>query len=177
MLKYNHFNNDLKAVSTNGTGIRGDYSQNALGGSLESGYRIDAAYSVWVEPYAKLTYVQVEGKDVKLSNGMKGSIDDQDSFTTELGMNLGRTFSIGANSSITPYVKAALVREYIDNNKVTINDRNTFNTDLSGDMGKYGVGVSAIVNKEISVFAEVDYAKGGDREDPMQGNLGIRYSF
>ncbi|SQI42829.1 Adhesin/invasin TibA autotransporter precursor [Leminorella richardii] len=177
VLKYNHFNNDLKAVSTNGTGIRGDYSQNALGGSLESGYRIDAAYSVWVEPYAKLTYVQVEGKDVKLSNGMKGSIDDQDSFTTELGMNLGRTFSIGANSSITPYVKAAWVREYIDNNKVTINDRNTFNTDLSGDMGKYGVGVSAIVNKEISVFAEVDYAKGGDREDPMQGNLGIRYSF
>ncbi|GKX56837.1 hypothetical protein SOASR030_29490 [Leminorella grimontii] len=177
VLKYNHFSNDVKAVSTNGDGIRGDYSQNAIGGSLESGYNVDVAYGVWAEPYAKLTYVQVEGKDVRLSNGMRGSIDDQDSFTTELGMNLGRTFNVGANSTLTPYVKAAWVHEYIDDNRTTINDLNTFKTDLSGDMGKYGLGVSATVNKEVSVFAEVNYAKGSKMEEPMQGNLGIRYNF
>lgn len=177
ILKYNHFDNALNAVSTNGSGISADYSQHALGAAIEVGKSIHFQNHFWFEPYAKVAAIQVKGQDIKLNNGMKGSIDDQDSLTTEAGFNLGRTFLLNKGTSITPYFKAAWVHEYVDNNSTTINQRNTFTTNLSGDLGKAGIGVSASFNKELSLFAELDYAKGNKQEDPVQANLGFRYSF
>lgn len=177
VLKYNHFDNSLNAVSTNGSGISADYSQNALGAAVELGKSIHFQNNFWIEPYAKFAAIQVKGQDIKLNNGMKGSIGDQDSLSTEAGFNLGRTFLLDKGTTITPYFKAAWVHEYVDNNSTTINDRNAFTTDLSGDMGKAGLGVNASFNKELSIFAEIDYAKGDKQEDPVQANLGVRYSF
>ncbi|SFC09003.1 Adhesin/invasin TibA autotransporter precursor [Pragia fontium] len=177
VLKYNHFSNELKAISTNGSSIKSDYGQNALGASVEVGYNTSVIYDMWVEPYAKLSYVQVEGKDISLSNGMKANIGDQNSLMTELGLNLGKTFLVGETSAVTPYIKAAWVHEYIDNNSTVINDRNKFTTNLSGDMGKVGVGIDAKVSKQVNLFAEVDYAKGNKIEAPIQGNLGLRFNF
>ena len=177
VLKYNHFDNSLSAISTNGSGISADYNQNALGAAVEVGKSLYLQNHFWIEPYAKLAAIQVKGEDVKLNNGMKGSIGDQDSLSTEAGFNLGRTFLLNKGTTITPYFKAAWVHEYVDNNSTTINDRNTFTTDLSGDIVKTGLGVNASFNKELSLFAEVDYAKGSKQEDPVQANLGFRYSF
>ena len=177
ILKYNHFDNSLNAISTNGSGISSGYNQNALGAAVEFGKNIYFQNQVWVEPYARLSAVQVHGVDLKLNNGMKGSISDQHSLSTELGFNLGRTFLLEKNITIAPYIKAAWLHEYVDNNKSKINDRNTFVTDLSGDMGKVGVGINSSFNKELSIFAEVDYAKGNKQEDPITANLGFRYSF
>ena len=177
VIKYNHFDNSLNAISTNGSGISSGYNQNALGAAVEFGKNIYFQNQVWAEPYAKLSAVQVNGVDLKLNNGMKGSISDQHSLSTELGFNLGRTFLLEKNITIAPYIKAAWLHEYVDNNKSKINDRNTFVTDLSGDMGKVGVGINSSFNKELSIFAEVDYAKGNKQEDPTMANLGFRYSF
>ena len=177
LLKYNRFDNTLSAMSTNGNSIFADYSQNALGASLEFGKSIYVNNEVWAEPYARLSAVRLEGQNIRLNNQMKGNIRDQNSLTTELGFNLGRTFSMDKNSTITPFVKAAWVREYVDNNTTGINDRNTFVTDLSGNTGKFGLGINASFNKELSLFAEVDYAKGEKQEDPLQANVGFRYSF
>lgn len=177
VLKYSHFSNDLQAISTNGAGIKGDYSQNALGGSLEVGYNTSVVADIWIEPYVRLAYVQVGGEDVTLNNDMKATIDHQDSLTSELGFSLGKSFSTGENSMVTPYIKAAWVHEYIDNNNTVINQRNRFTTDLSGDMAKVGLGVDARLSRQVTLFAEVDYAKGSKIEVPVQGNLGLRYSF
>jgi len=177
VLKYNRFDNALNAISTNGSGISADYSQNALGAAVEAGKSIHFQNNIWAEPYAGLSAIQVQGKDVKLNNGMKGNISDQNSLSTELGVHLGKTFLLDKNTTVAPYVKAAWVHEYVDNNETKINDRNTFVTNLSGDMGKVGAGVNASFNKELSLFAEIDYAKGDKQEDPIQASLGFRYSF
>ena len=177
ILKYNHFDNSLNTISTNGNGISGDYKQHAWGTTLEVGKNIVFRNDLWFEPYAKIAAIQVEGQDVKLNNKMRGRIGNQDSISTELGFNAGQNFYFDKNITITPYFKAAWVHEYIDDNSATINNRNTFKTDLSGDLGKTGVGVNASFNKELSVYAEFDYAKGSKQEDPLQANLGVRYSF
>ncbi|WP_117086187.1 autotransporter outer membrane beta-barrel domain-containing protein, partial [Klebsiella pneumoniae] len=62
VLKYNHFNNELRAVSTNRSGIRGDYSQNAYGASAEAGYSFDLPEAFWAEPYARLSYMRADSK-------------------------------------------------------------------------------------------------------------------
>ncbi|QBH97645.1 autotransporter outer membrane beta-barrel domain-containing protein [Limnobaculum zhutongyuii] len=177
ILKYSHFSNDLQAISTNGAGIKGDYSQNALGGSLEVGYNTSVVADIWIEPYVRLAYVQVGGENITLNNDMKAKINHQDSLTSELGFSLGKSFRVGESSMVTPYIKAAWVHEYIDNNSSVINQRNKFTTDLSGDMAKAGLGVDARLSRQVTLFAEVDYAKGSKVEVPIQGNLGLRYSF
>ncbi|WP_208440435.1 BafA family autotransporter, partial [Bartonella raoultii] len=53
LLKYNHYQNTLKAVSTNGSGIEGSYKQWAVGTSFEAGYRLQTSKSSWLQPYGQ----------------------------------------------------------------------------------------------------------------------------
>ena len=74
-------------------------------------------------------------------------------------------------------VKNLVNYEYIDNNTTVINHRNSFNTNLSGDVAKVGLGVNASLSKQVSLFAEMDYSKGNKIENPIAANLGLRYNF
>ncbi len=62
VLKYNYFRDNLKAISTNGLVVQSDYNQWAIGGSFEIGCRFEPAQNTWMQPYIKLTGLQVEGK-------------------------------------------------------------------------------------------------------------------
>lgn len=78
-------------------------------------------------------------------------------------------------------VKNLVNHEYIDNNTTVINHRNTFNTNLSGDMaragpGRAGPGVSASLSKQVSLCAQMDYSKGNKIEKPIAANLNLRYN-
>nr|WP_308765667.1 autotransporter outer membrane beta-barrel domain-containing protein [Bartonella raoultii] len=59
---------------TNGSGIEGSYKQWAVGTSFEAGYRLQTSKSSWLQPYGQITWLQVEGKEIKLSNDMSGDI-------------------------------------------------------------------------------------------------------
>lgn len=178
VLKYNRYNNELRAVSTNGFGIQGDYKQNALGASLELGYNTMVFSDIWAEPYARVSYVQVGGKDIALSNGMYAHIGNQDSLVTELGVSVGKDFAVGGQHVISPYVKAAWVHEYISGNSTRINGLYSFDTDLSGNMGKLGVGVNAnLFQGRAAVFGELNYGAGNKVDAPIQFNIGVRYNF
>ncbi|GKX53324.1 autotransporter outer membrane beta-barrel domain-containing protein [Budvicia aquatica] len=73
-------------------------------------------------------------------------------------------------------VKNLVNHEYIDNNTTVINHRNTFNTNLSGDMARAGPGVSASLSKQVSLCAQMDYSKGNKIEKPIAANLNLRYN-
>ena len=176
-LKYNRFSNDLSARSTNGQSISGDFNQNVWGGAIESGFNAHFKNDTWVEPFIRLSYVQAQAKAVTLNNEMKADIGSQKSLASEVGIHLGQDFIISNNTQISPYIKAAWSHEFIDNNDVFINDINKFETNFSGDVMKYGLGLNVQVNKTLSAFSEVNYAKGSKVETPMHANLGIRYNF
>lgn len=176
-LKYNRFSNDLSARSTNGQSISGDFNQNVWGGAVESGFNTRFKNDMWVEPFIRLSYVQAQAKTVTLNNEMKADISSQKSLASEVGIHLGKDFIVSNNSQISPYIKAAWGHEFIDNNDVFINDINKFETNFSGDVMKYGLGLNVQVNKTLSAFSEMNYAKGSKVETPMHANLGIRYNF
>lgn len=177
VLKYNHFNNELRAVSTNSSSIRGDYSQNAYGGSAEAGYSFDLPKAFWTEPYARLSYMRADGKFVHLNNNMQAKLDVQQSLQSELGLHVGKDFALNNQVSITPYATLAWQHEFISNNDVTINQRNTFDTDFSGDSLKAGGGLTVRFTQQIQAYAEIDYRKGDKTESPLHGNIGVRYNF
>ncbi|WP_345113950.1 BafA family autotransporter [Bartonella jaculi] len=177
VLKYNHYQNDLKAVSTNGVDIEGNYKQWVVGTSFEAGYRFEITQSGWMQPYAQFTWLQAEGKEIKLSNEMTGDISPFTSLRSEVGLSLGYEFGSGIDTSSMVYITAAWLRENKDNNHTTINQQHEFTTDLSGNAGKLGVGLSSLVSEKLKLYAEAHYVKGQKVKQSLQGILGVRYSF
>ncbi|WP_409361775.1 BafA family autotransporter [Bartonella heixiaziensis] len=177
VLKYNHYQNNLKAVSTNGIDIEGKYNQWALGASFEAGYRFEVTQSGWMQPYAQFTWLQAAGKEIKLSNKMIGNISPSISLRSEVGLSLGYEFGSEMYASSQAYITASWIRESKDNNYTTINKLHKFTTDLSGNAGKLGVGLSSLVSEKLKLYAEAHYIKGSKVKQSLQGILGVRYSF
>lgn len=176
VFKYNSFDTDLKATSTNGYNVSGKYKTKALGASVELGYNLLQENGMWYEPYARLSYSQMSSKNYRLDNGMNVGLGKQKSMQGEAGVSIGHQFDLTAGT-VMPYVKAAVVREFASNNKVTINDRYDFKNDLSGTRSKLGIGANIVLKSNISVFAEVDRQFSSKVKAPIQGNIGLRYSF
>ncbi len=177
LIKYNHYKNSLKAVSTNGLAIEGNYDQWAAGSSFETGYRIKTSPSSWLQPYGQLTWLQVKGQEIKLSNEMTGDIKSFTSLRSEVGLSLGYEFGMSTAGSSLLYITAAWLREYKDDNHTTINQKHQFSTDLSGNSGKLGLGLSSSVSDQLKLYAEAHYVKGGKTDQSLHGTLGLRYSF
>ncbi|WP_375680712.1 MULTISPECIES: BafA family autotransporter [unclassified Bartonella] len=177
ILKYNHYQNTLKAVSTNGLGIEGSYRQWVLGASFEAGYRLQTSKNSWLQPYGQFTWLQVEGKEIKLSNDMTGDMRPFTSLRSEVGLSLGYEFGFHMDSSSLAYITAAWLRENKDDNQTLINQRHSFTTDLSGNAGKLGIGLSSLVSEKLKLYGEAHYIKGRKTKQSLQGIIGVRYSF
>ncbi|WP_019222118.1 autotransporter outer membrane beta-barrel domain-containing protein, partial [Bartonella senegalensis] len=177
VLKYNQYQNTLKAVSTNGLAIEGNYNQWGFGTLFEGGYRYKATISSWMQPYAQFSWLHVEGKEIKLSNEMTGDMNPFTSLRSEVGLSAGYEFCSGRDVTSMAYITAAWVRENKDGNHTTINKLHKFVTDLSGNFGKLGVGLSSLVSEKLKLYGEMQYVKGEKMKQSFQGILGVRYSF
>ena len=176
VLKYNRFSNELRTRMSDGTAVKGDYSQNGFGGSLEAGKTFSLNDNAWTQSYVRTTAFRADAKDISLNNGMKASLGATKSLQAEAGVNLGMNLDV-AGKTVKPYLKAAVSHEFSDNNKVQINNRYDFTNDISGTTGKYGVGVSAQLTPNAGVWAEANYQKGENIESPVTGSVGFRINF
>ena len=176
VIKFNRFSNELRTWMSDGSAVKGDYSQNGFGGSLEAGKTFSLNENTWAQPYVRTTAFRADSKDISLNNGMKASIGATKSLQAETGVNLGMNLDI-AGQTVKPYIKAAVNHEFSDNNKVQINNRYDFSNDISGTTGKYGVGVSAQLTPNSGVWAEANYQKGENIESPVTGSVGFRINF
>ncbi|WP_375676857.1 autotransporter outer membrane beta-barrel domain-containing protein, partial [Bartonella sp. AP88XZML] len=131
----------------------------------------------WLQPYGQFTWLQVEGKEIKLSNGMTGDMRPFTSLRSEVGLSLGYEFGSRIDSSSLAYITAAWLRENKDDNHTLINQRHPFTTDLSGNAGKLGIGLSSLVSEKLKLYGEAHYIKGRKTKQSLQGILGVRYSF
>lgn len=176
VLKYNRFNNELRTWMSDGTAVKGDYSQNGFGGSLEAGRTFSLNENAWAQPYVRTTAFRADEKDIRLNNGMKASIGATKSLQAEAGVKLGMTLDV-TGKEVKPYLSAAVSHEFSDNNKVRINDTYDFRNDISGTTGKYGLGVNAQLTPNAGVWAEARYENGKQTESPITGSVGFRINF
>ncbi|HGT5385363.1 TPA: autotransporter adhesin/invasin glycoprotein TibA [Escherichia coli] len=176
VLKYNRFNNELRTWMSDGTAVKGDYSQNGFGGSLEAGRTFSLNENAWAQPYVRTTAFRADEKDIRLNNGMKASIGATKSLQAEAGVKLGMTLDV-TGKDVKPYLSAAVSHEFSDNNKVRINDTYDFRNDISGTTGKYGLGVNAQLTPNAGVWAEARYENGKQTESPITGGVGFRINF
>ncbi|MFJ4154827.1 autotransporter outer membrane beta-barrel domain-containing protein [Pseudomonas sp. NPDC089752] len=176
LIKANRFQNKSDVRMSDGRKAKGDYSNNGIGATVEVGKHIKLDDGWFVEPYAQVSTLWVDGASYELDNGMRASASTADSLLGKVGSHVGRTFPLRDGGFVQPYVKVAAAHEFARNNQVKVNN-NKFDNDLSGSRIELGAGVAAQVTDRVQVQAGFDFMKGKNIEQPWGVNLGVRYNF
>ncbi|HEX8592239.1 MAG TPA: autotransporter outer membrane beta-barrel domain-containing protein [Pseudomonas sp.] len=176
VLKLNRFRNESKVAMSDGTKAKGDYESTGVGGSLEFGRHINLADGYFLEPYAQLSGVSVQGDSYRLDNGMRADNDRTQSVLGKVGTSAGRSIALEDGSVLTPYLRLAVAQEFSRSNDVKVND-SRFGNDLSGSRGEVGAGVSVSLSERLQLHADLDYMKGKNVEQPWGANVGLKLAF
>jgi outer membrane autotransporter protein len=176
VLKLNKFHNNSKVAMSDGSKAKGDYKNTGVGGSLEFGKHIKLADDYFVEPFAQMAAVVVQGDSYSLDNGLEARNGRTQSVLGKVGSSVGRNIALKDGGVLQPYLRAAVAHEFARSNKVKVNDTR-FNNDLFGSRAEVGAGVSVSLSSRLQVHADFDYMKGDHVEQPWGANVGVRLAF
>ncbi|RMV73803.1 Autotransporter [Pseudomonas caricapapayae] len=176
VLKLNRFRNKADVAMSDASKAKGDYTNNGVGGWVEFGRHIKLADDYFLEPFAQLSSVVVQGQELRLDNGMNAKNERTRSVLGKVGTSLGRTVALKDGGVLQPYVRVAVAQEFSRRNEVKANDVK-FDNSLFGSRGELGAGVSVSLSERLKLHADVDYMKGRHIEQPWGANVGLRLAF
>lgn len=111
-----------------------------------------------------------------LSNGMESKSVDTRSIYRELGATLSYNMRTG-NGMEMNRLKAAVRKEFVDDNRVKVNNDGNFVNDLSGRRGIYRAAIKASFSSTFSGHLGVGYSHGAGVESPWNAVAGVNWSF
>jgi outer membrane autotransporter protein len=176
ILKANHFENDVNGRMTGGGAADGYYDTNGVGAHIQGGKYFHFG-DTYIAPYAAVTAFTTDSSDYALSNDMQAHVGNERSVLAEAGVNVGHKFTLKNGATLQPYAGAAVTQEFIDDNKVDVNDDGHFTNDLSGTRGVYQVGLRAQLTERLTAHVDAAYAQGANVESPWVANAGVAWSF
>lgn len=171
VLKLNQFQNRADVAMSDFSKAKGNYRNYGLGASLEAGRKIQLKGRTFVEPFAQLSAMAVQGQSFSLDNELQASNAATRSLLGKLGMTIEHRYEL-----LRPYIKVALAQEFARNNEVKVNG-NSFKNDLYGTRGELGAGLVLSLSSNLQLHADFDYMKGQQIEQPWGANFGLRYAF
>lgn len=176
VVKLNRFDNDSKVSLSDGTRAKGHYNNHGLGLSAEFGRHIKLDQGYFIEPFTQWSTAYIQGKDYHLDNGLQAEGDDVRSLLGKAGATFGRNFEGQHGRVIQPYLRAAYVHEFINNNDVKVN-QNRFSNDLSGSRLELGAGLAVTVAERLQMHFNLDHSRGEHVDQPWGGTVGLRYRW
>ena len=176
VLKLNRFRNKADVAMSDATKAKGNYANTGIGGSVEFGKHIKLADDYFLEPFAQLSTVVIEGDDYRLNNGMQAKNSRTQSVLGKVGTSMGRNIALKDGGVVQPYVRVAAAQEFSRSNDVEVND-SKFDNGMFGSRAEVGTGVSVSLSERVQVHADFDYMKGKRVEQPWGANVGLRYAF
>ena len=144
---------------------------------MEVGKRFDfAGGRYFIEPEAQLAGVWKNGTDYTASNGLRVQGDSQTSLRGRLGGRLGMHFEFPQGLAIEAYARAEVIEEFLTGNRVTT-DSTTFDSHLSGTVGRFGGGLTARLTQSMYLYGEYDFATGDRFHEPWAFTAGMRWQW
>ncbi|NVZ71274.1 autotransporter outer membrane beta-barrel domain-containing protein [Pseudomonas costantinii] len=175
--KANRFQNGAKVTLSDSTTTKGDYNNVGGGISAEFGRHIKLGEEgTYIEPYGRLSTIVVQGGNYNLKNGLKVDGERTRSRMAEVGATIGHDFQLDDGTIVQPYLKAAMVHEFANNNKVAVNGQ-TFNNDLSGSRSKLGAGVAVKFSPNLQMHVDLETSNSNKIDQVFGANVGVRYAF
>ncbi|MFZ0505795.1 MAG: autotransporter outer membrane beta-barrel domain-containing protein, partial [Chthoniobacterales bacterium] len=175
VVKYSQLWNYFDTPLSNGGSSTGFYSIPALGGSFEVGKRFNFG-KFFVEPEAQLAGAWVAGYSYRATNGLMIDGSDQFSLRGQLALRAGMHFTLGNGVEIEPYLKIAVLHEFLTGDPITL-DETTFYPTLSGTLVDAAAGISAKLSQSVYLYGEYDYANGDNIREPWAVNAGVRWEW
>ena len=152
--------------------------------SVETGYPLEFANGVRLEPQAQITWLQMKMDGFTDRDRTRVSYDDYSQTVGRVGARVDRTWQDGSQNQYTPYVRMNYNQGWGGTAKVKIGAADvggseTFESGKFGKMWDVGVGGTATVNKDVALYAEADYRKeiDGNGAKGWRYNAGVRWSF
>lgn len=162
----------------------GKLKGNGWGASLETGYPWQFANGVRIEPQAQLMYLQLDMDDVVDRDNTRVSWGNYDQTIGRVGARLDRTWQDQAGQQYTPYLRTSYTRGW-GGSATTRASANGSPESVSFDSGKFGqmwdvgIGGTATLKRDVSLYAEADYRQeiDGNGTKGWRYNAGVRWMF
>lgn len=178
-IKYGTLSNDVDMDARDGANWIHDsasYDTNAMSVSIEGGWRFPIAEVAYVEPQVEMMYGHVWSADYGYA--------DYDVTTDAVDMLVGRAgFMAGLkcpNNKGGVYFRGSVLHDFkgdADTEFRYQGERRTLSEDLGGTWYELGIGGNWNVTDATYLYADFQYADGGEVDTPWRWSLGVRHAF
>lgn len=175
--KYSHIKNNFNVRDSQDNRVRGNGNSDGVSLSLEAGQKFNLTEQnrgFYVEPQLQLTYGHQDATHITASNGLKVDLGSYESLMGRASALLGYELNQGDNK-VNVYLKTGLVREFEGDVDYQLNGSTESHT-FKGNWWNNGIGVSAQVGKQHTLYLDLD-SSTGSKFDQRQINGGYRFSF
>lgn len=175
IVKCHRINNKFTVTSLGNELIKGEGRTNGYSLSLEGGKRFyfnRERNGIYLEPQLQISVAHQDGTPVTTSSGLNINLDSYTSILGRGSIVLGYT---PADLPFNVYYKTGYVQEFSDNVGYSLNGSHE-NHKIRGGWWDNGLGITARINKNHSLYLDGRYATGS-RFDQYQLNAGYRMTF
>lgn len=178
-LKYGMLSTDLDMRAQNGAEWVRDtasYDTNAMSVSVEAGWRLPLTSLSYVEPQVELMYGHVRAADYTWA-GYDVTAEGTDAFVGRAGFQAGMILSENTGSL---YFRASVLNDFRGESDTTFrygDAKRTVSQDLGGSWYELGLGGNWNVSDDTYLYADFQYADGGEVDTPWRWSVGVRHAF
>jgi outer membrane autotransporter protein len=135
------YESTVRTSMLDGTGVRGSVTHFGAGASLEAGRKIvlENAHGFFIEPQIELTYLWLNARSFKATNGMQVRQKSAESLTGRAGLVFGQDAALSEKSKIQWSLKGGVKHEFLKPDAVTVNSVDfsevTLGTRIYGGIG------------------------------------------
>lgn len=170
-LKYGRLSNDITMAEDTAS-----YDTNAMSVSIEAGWRFPVTDLFYVEPQAELMYGHVWSADYDYGD-FNVTNEALDTTVGRLGVMAGLT-CLDKKGSV--WMRASVLNDFQGDADVTFrqgSDKTTISEELGDTWYELGIGAQYNMTDATYLYADFNYADGGEIESPWRWSLGVRHAF
>ena len=178
-LKYGMLSTDLDMRAQNGADWVRDtasYDTNAMSVSVEAGWRLPVTSLTYVEPQVEVMYGHVRAADYTWA-GYDVTAEGTDAFVGRAGFQAGMILPENTGSL---YFRASVLNDFRGESDTTFrygDAKRTVSQDLGGSWYELGLGGNWNVADDTYLYADFQYADGGEIDTPWRLSVGVRHAF
>ena len=155
-----------------------DYDTNAVSVTAEAGWRFALNDIFYVEPQAEMMYGHIMSADYRTQT-YKADTEAVDMWVGRLGFQTGLTCPEKKGGV---YFRASVLHDFDGDAETKFTGLKSGDTrkvldELGGTWYEMGIGANYNVTDNTYLYADFQYANGGEIDTPWRWNLGVRINF
>ena len=155
-----------------------DYDTNAVSVTAEAGWRFALNDIFYVEPQAEMMYGHIMSADYRTQT-YKADTEAVDMWVGRLGFQTGLTCPEKKGGV---YFRASVLHDFDGDAETKFTGLKSGDTrkvldELGGTWYEMGIGANYNVTDNTYLYADFQYANGGEIDTPWHWNLGVRVNF